>query len=638
MYNIISIIQRNVTKDFAPLFLIVAMTTVSCTDYLDKAEESEISDTEAYKDFRNFQGFVEELYACIPEFDKGYWTNSWNWGEDEIQNVGIDYHMVYKIDQGDFWGWQAEHDGWSSGWMDKADFNPAGTRFQHGLWPGCWYGIRKANMGLENLDLLTDATQEEKNLIKGQLLFFRGWFHFQMIQYFGGLPYIDYVLPSNDKLTLPRLTYRECADKIAADLREAADLLPMDWDDTEAGSTTSGYNDLRVTKLAALGYLGKNYLWAASPLMNEENLNRNADSTDYDRTYAEKAAKVFGELLSLVDGGKTKYGLLTFDEYSNNFRTRDGTRRIAGQSKDGETVEAIFRGPCYGWNDTGLGLSHGFFGSDINDNGVTGCPTANYVNYAYGMANGLPLSDPYSGFDKTHPWKGRDPRFYHDIVYDGEKMIDNISSTNAKTWQYADLYTDGLYRDVIRGSRTGYFLLKFVDIDCNKYDQGWSYSNGYHIHLPWMRLADVYLMYAEAAAVAAQSSSGSYGCDLTALDAVNKIRERAGVSDVSSSYSRDYDKFLQTIRRERAVELAYEGHRFNDLRRWKLLDVYPYTIKTSQEFIRVTTNKSTPQNEQVNEWKEETILTRNFSKKHYWLPLKRADTNMYLEFEQNPGW
>ncbi len=59
-----------------------------------------------------------------------------------------------------------------------------------------------------------------KNLIKGQLLFFRGWFHFMLIQYFGGLPYIDKVLPSDVKLTLPRLSYQECANKAAADFRK----------------------------------------------------------------------------------------------------------------------------------------------------------------------------------------------------------------------------------------------------------------------------------------------------------------------------------------------------------------------------------------------------------------------------------
>ena len=107
-----------------------------------------------------------------------------------------------------------------------------------------------------NLESLTDATQEQKNIIRGQLLFFRGFFHFQLMQYFGGLPYIEEVL-AGGKLTLPRLSYHECADKAAADLREAADLLPINWDDTSTGAPTRGNNELRINKIMALGYLGK---------------------------------------------------------------------------------------------------------------------------------------------------------------------------------------------------------------------------------------------------------------------------------------------------------------------------------------------------------------------------------------------
>src|SRR5690606_10565788 len=129
-----------------------------------------------------------------------------------------------------------------------------------------WYSIRKANMGLANLDKLT-GTQEEKDIIAGQLYFFRAWWHFEMMQYFGGLPYIDEVLSSSEKPTLPRLTYQECADKAGEDLAKAVALLPIDWDKTTVGRNTAGKNQLRINKIMALGYLGKNYLWAASPLM-----------------------------------------------------------------------------------------------------------------------------------------------------------------------------------------------------------------------------------------------------------------------------------------------------------------------------------------------------------------------------------
>ena len=93
------------------------------------------------------------------------------------------------------------------------------------------------------------------------------------------------------------------------------------------------------------------------------------------------------------------------------------------------------------------------------------------------------------------------------------------------------------------------------------------------------------------------------------------------------------------LRRERAVELAFEGHRFNDLRRWLLLTEYPYTIKTSQEFTRAGdfNNEDATQN-QVSGFAESIILTRNFSSKHYWFPLKESDTTLYEDFSQNPGW
>lgn len=614
--------------------LTLAFGLSSCTDYLDKTPESDISDTEAYKDFTNFQGFTEELYNCIPDFAKGYWTNSWNWGEDEIQNVGIDYHMVYKIDQGDFWGWQTEFDGWQSGWMDRNNFNPGGDRFAKSLWKGAWYGIRKANMGIENLARMT-GTKEEKDLIAGQLYFFRGWFHFELMQFFGAMPYISRVLPSDQPLREPRLPYQNIADSVAADFRRAADLLPVDWDNTTVGKNTAGKNQLRVSKLAALGYLGKNYLYAGSPLMNKVSQN----SPTYNKDYCRKAAEAFGELIALVEGGQTKYGLLPFKEYSANFYTIDQNGKIPGENRDNTIIEAIFRGPSYGWNDTNWGLSKQFGIKRITDSGVRTMPTANYVNY-YGMANGLPLTDEASGFDKSHPWKGRDPRFYHDIVYDGVKVVKGTLKPEEEIYRYAELFTGGNARNIIEGSRTGYLLYKFIDVTCNKIDDGYGWSHHFHIHLPWMRLSDVYLMYAEAAAQASGTPGGQVGsAPLTALQAVNKIRARAGVADIAAKYTTNLDGFMSELRRERAVELAYEGHRFNDLRRWLLLDKEPYNIKTSQEFVRVgSLNTADPTQNQVSGFTEKQILKREFTEKHYWLPLKKSDTSMYPEFYQNPGW
>lgn len=624
----------------------------SCSDYLDKSPESDISSTDAFKDFQNFQGFTEELYQCIPDFTNGYWTNNWNFGEDEIINVGTTFHFGYKVDQGDFWGWQSEYDGWQAGWLDRGSvsgFNPGSDRFGHSLYTGCMYGIRKANMGLENIDNFK-GTEEEKNLIKGQLYFFRAWFHFQVIQYLGGYPYIDRVIPADEVPTMPRLSYKECADRCAEDFRKAADLLPIDWDKTKAGQGTTGKNQLRVNKIAALGYLGKNYLWAASPLMAK---GVNAGTYDYDQTYAQKAAAAFGELFHLLNTNKTNYGLIPFSQYSENFVTLGENGKMPGQSKDGTITEAIFRSPTYGsgWGASRWGQALAYGGSDLNDGGVVFLPTANYVNY-YGMANGLALDDPDSHFDPTHPWRGRDPRFYHDIRFDGCQMVMKELTKNDTKWQYADLQTGGCFRSETRGSRTGYFNYKFISTKCNKWDDDYGWSPQIHMRVPWMRLSDVYLMYAEAIA-AMGNPNASVTTEMTGVEAINKVRERAGVDPVAAKNIADPHKFMDEVRRERAVELAFEGHRFNDLRRWLLLDKAPYNIKTSQEFTRVkgfsvvkiddkdnykVINAGDEQNEEVSGFKQKQILKRDFSKKHYWLPLKRNDTQMYEGFNQNPGW
>ncbi len=607
----------------------------ACEKYLDKDEQTNISEKEAFKNFVNFQGFTEELYNCIVNFTNNYWTNSWNWGEDEITSTAGNYHYIHKIDDGNFWGWQSEFDGWGSGWMNQSDFSTTNGRFNKDLWNAAWYGIRKANIGLANMDLMTDATTEEKNMIRGQLLFFRAWFHHRLMEYFGGLPYIDYVLPSAGEIRLPRLKYQECADKAAADFRAAADLLPINWDDTAPGRRTLGKNQLRINKIMALAYLGKNYLWAGSPLMNFESTG----SKTYNVEYCKKAAAAFAELLSLVEGGSTQYSLVTFANYYKNFYTTGEGWALPG------STEAIFRGPYNSANDSNWGTSKQYTPVVVSEGDLKFMPTSNYVNY-YGMKNGLPIPDitkpdAASGYDPAYPWKNRDPRFYNDIVFDGVKFVQGaIPNADEQPNRYANLYTGGSYRNVSTGSRTGYVLRKFIPITANKYDNAYSWGNNLHIYVPYMRLADVYLMYAEAALMGYNSPQGKDpNFSKTSVEAVNFIRNRAEVDPVDARFLGSVNDFIGELRRERAVELSFEGHRFNDLRRWLLLIEQPYTVKTALEFDRSGTfNTTDPTENRVANLREVVIVQRNFTDKHYWLPLKNVDVNMYAEFSQNPGW
>ncbi len=185
-------------------------------------------------------------------------------------------------------------------------------------------------------------------------------------------------------------------------------------------------------------------------------------------------------------------------------------------------------------------------------------PTANYVEY-YGMENGLPLDDPDSGYDPNYPFRaGRDPRFYHDIIFDGVQYINGDPGADA-AMKYAGLATGGSMRAVSNASRTGYFYQKLVPHTCQKIDQGSAddYGPNPHAYIPYMRLADIYLMYAEACAVKGGPAGKSDKCSLTSIDALNKLRDRVGAGHVSTKFTGN--AYMDEVRRERAVELAFEG-------------------------------------------------------------------------------
>lgn len=617
------------------VFFFSGFTFTSCTDYLDRDSDSVLSEEDAFKNFNNFQGFVEVMYNVIPDIAKHNWVSSFNWGDDEVITTGNGEGLMgYAIDGGNYRSYINKGDCFlDRPWAVGQRPNSSGERFDKALWGGSWYAIRQANIGLEALQkgLLKDATQEERNFIEGQLYFFRAWFYFQLTTYWGGLPYIESVLASDAQFNLPRESYQENAEKMAADFQRAADLLPIDWDNTPAGSRTKGNNAFRPNKIWALSYLGKCLLYAGSPLMQNGGEN---DNRSYNADYCKRAADALGKVLTMVEGGQTQYALVSFDKYSTLFYTKEQNWLMPGGT------EAIMRSPTYGADSYWRQMNSYQLSYICDGDGIILCPAANYVNY-FGMANGLPLNDSNSGFSNSQPWKDRDPRFYNNFIYDGVKMI-KAPSDERKVYQYANLYEGGNSSDnPSKTSRTGYFNYKFIPLGANKDDSDYGYGKATHLHLSWLRLAEVYLLYAEAAAQGYGSPTGkSSTFTKNAIEAVNVIRERAGVSDVADSYTGDLEKFMGEVRRERAVELAYEGHRFNDLRRWKLLTVYPYNIKTTQKFDRAEAfnPETSPQERKVVNFREEIVTQRNLSGKHYWLPFKTDDVTMYPEFNQNPGW
>lgn len=602
----------------------------SCTDYLDKAPETEYEASDPYKNFTNFQGFVEELYNCVPIVSNSEYHTCFNYGEDEYWEPQETRLQTLNVDNGDFWGWTTAYYGYP---RSGGAYGTTTRRDKGDLWTNAWYGIRKCNEGIANLNLLTGATQEERDLIEGQLYFFRAWFHFMIMEWWGGMPYIDTVLPTTVNPTLPRLTWQECAEKCVADFEHAESLLPIDWDDTTTGKVTLGRNNMRINKIMCLAYKGKTLLWAGSPLMNWSS----GGSREYNQELCQRGAEALGEALALTES-TGRYELAPFDQYNDIFLVHNSGGRLNGVNEAIFQENLIDYSNRWRWN-----MVNDYRPQSIEASGIKVFPTANYVNY-FGMQNGYPLpeditqTDAESGYDPTHPWKGRDPRFYKVIMFDGVQYKSGSKGAGT-TVELCTNGKDSEEKDGLKGCFTGYMNMKLCPQFMNTTD---GYKENNIMVLSLMRLADVYMMYAEAAAVGYGSPQGKASTySLTAEQALNVIRDRAGVEHVLPQFLTNTETFLSEVRRERAVELAFEGFRFMDLRRWMLLTQRPYTLKTKIEFDRADPdnyNYEAPEENAIRNLREVTLLERSYTDRHYWYPILRDDVQMYEGFGQNPGW
>ncbi len=656
------------------LLLVAGASITSCTDWLEKDPEAIVAEDEAFKNYRNFQGYIEEIYNLIPDKEKINYCTAWNFGDDAVHNTEGYAHMDHQVDLGNYRNWYTNTQCWLNG--DRSS-----------LWKNSWYCIRKCNMGIENIKSLV-GTDEERDLLLGQMYFFRAWWHFELMCYFGGLPYIDQAFEASNIPELPRLSFQECADRCAEDFERAYNLLPLDaqgWDETLAGMQTSGKNDLRVNKFMALCYLGKCYLWAGSPLMKEMEkaktggvpqllgASSNGKTYDYDVAYCKKAAEAFGKALDLVTKGQVTYKLAEYkysdiynhvrDEnaetnYSDIFYTVKQNWNMPG------TTEAIFRGVYPGANSANWNCAK-IFGPKVEGlvahDKIIHHPTANVIDQ-YGMSNGEPIYlvengeykiNPEAHWDPEHPYKDRDPRFYHDIVFDGFHYVlstDALTSTQKKH-EYCSLYTGGAMRGVADGSSTGYFIQKLVPHQCNEGDKWYDWDYAFQSYLPYMRLAEIYLMYAEARAAFANDKADlnarDYCSTLSAVDCINALRDRVNSPDypmehVVARFIENPKLFMDEVRRERAVELSFEGFRWCDLQRWLLLTEPPYTVKYSHEFERLEADTwfkdHDPKDARVGNFHKEELITRRLESKHYWFPLPDKDIYLYEGFAQNPGW
>ena len=632
--------MKNYTKKI--LIILGLVFSFSCEDYLDVEPDALITEEDVFSTFKNAQGFVEEMYALVVSYEQQAHTfQDFLLGDDGF--VDRPTKASGDIDAGRFNDVIRDNFVYLNNWRNN-NFGTNGANVENtnafnrqrpGLYDGSLRGIRKANIVIEyveNRDLMVNATQAEKDVILGQAYFFRAFFHNEIMKFWGRYPYIDRVLVDDFEIPRPE-TYKETALQANEDYIKAIELLPVNWDQEPYGQLTQGENRGRLTKGTAYAFQGKNLLLAASPLMKGNNVSVNP--YDYDTELCDMAVEAFSGILQLADQGR--YALASWENYDDVFwrspapGTWPGSTEFIFSATGGSQGQAT--------RFMASGVSRAIHTTSAGYEVIS--PTHNFIHNNFGMANGLSIEDDLSGnfgpptYDPTQPFANRDPRFYKWHIIDGQ-VIDPGADDPHKTAQlwFENSSDKGVHRsngaeNIKILNNTGYMWTKFYPKVDGKYHTRWNpiidQYVGVRMH---MRLTDVYLMYAEAlhASQGATATPASYG--LSAESVINLLRSRAGIPNVHPTIVGDNNKFMDELRRERAVELSYEAHRWVDIRRWGVAHLDKYRRKLALDFPQDQSNFT------------ETLLVDRICEfpKHYWLPFPVAQTQIYEGFPQNPGW
>ncbi len=463
----------------------------------------------------------------------------------------------------------------------NSNLNSSVNIFNNGTWSSLrtlddnyslnYNGLRQVNVFLANADRANITPATDIPRLKGEAFFLRAFFHFELLKRYGGVIIANKVFSTGDNLDLPRNTFSETVNQILVDCDSASARLPLS--PAQYGAGDRG----RATKAAALALKSRTLLYAASPLNNPSG----------DPVLWQQAAAAAKELID-----SQAHSLLA--NYSNIFNF----------SAAAYNAEVIFATAANARNDIETN------NAPISYDGASGRtnPTQELVD-AYEMNNGLPISDPASGYDPQNPYSNRDPRFNLSIIFDGAIF----KNTSVRTYIGGK---DGIGQS-INATKTGYYMRKFLSEAAS-----WNQVSNATVRRPWVvfRYAEILLNYAEAQNEAA-------GPDAAVYNAINQIRTRAGMPDLPAGLTRE--QMRERIRNERRVELAFEEHRFYDVRRWKLgEDVFGKGVTG----MRIAMIDSTLTYEPFQ------VETRLFNERMYRYPIPQAEINNTTQLLQNPGY
>jgi hypothetical protein len=586
-------------KKYKSLLFALATTGLlfSCQEQLELQSDGRITMDQVFSDYNRTRGYLNSCYGHTPTpyMDRASFT-------DEAQDADdVTPGSNYIV--------------WYSGNITSQSY--AAYSADGSPWGQLYTGIRKCNVFIENIKTATVyATAEQKAAWTAQAHTLRALYYLQLIKRYGGVPIIDKPLPINHDFSKDRrASFSEVVNFIINDCRTAlavpANRDGFAWEifDNQYGIMTRGVAYAIMSQAATYAasplWSDGTYTWAKATEINAEALHQLL-THDY---------RLFN-LQPTADIAQNAYALYFFTS-SNDQRAVD--------------KETIYQGggQMAVWQWAGMPTNPG-----MNRTGP--CPSQELVD-SYEMANGeapitgyanadrtQPIVNPASGYDPENPYEGRDPRFYASIYYNGSvRYLDQPNGKKVETFVGGAEEISAIDR---KFTRTGYYLRKF-----NNYKSGLNNQADGAIRM--FRLAEIYLNFAESAYQSAGPDAPITvdGQTYTARGAVNAVRTRAGMPEFPAGMTKE--AFEKKYRNERRVELAYEEHRFFDVRRWKILD----------QTDRFVTGMRITKNGDALTYTRFKFPNRNcFSDKWLMYPIDQNEVDKVIgvgnDNWQNPGW
>lgn len=463
-----------------------------------------------------------------------------------------------------------------------------------------WKTIRYAWLFIENVDKVPDYSSSEKSKRVAEAKVLIALSYFRMMRYVGGVPWLDHAIDVNEPMNFPRQTFETTVNNIVKLLEDAIPYL--DWKQDQL-------NDGRMTRAGAMGLKVQVLLWAASPTFNSDTKwHPEADEYtcygNYSKARWERAETAAQDFFTELDN-KKGYSLILPEEGAEDMhRARRLAYRKAYYDRGGtEVLISIRKG--YQPSILDLYYSRRYYIS----------PTLNYVDM-FPWEDG---SDFPEDFDWENPSKQpfftegdlkptRDPRLYETVACPGETYYDGNT---------APVYTN--HQDYKAGQ--GFLIMKFVLQEASD-------RSGRPVQWPYLRLPEIMLGYAEIL-------NELYGPTSQAQNLVNEVRARVGLSAIPDNM--DNKQFLETIIKERALELGFEEVRWFDLVRRGRKDDFTkqlYNLSSAGNHLNHPTKFTFK--------KIKLDVTRywvdHWDTKWYLTPIPQNEINKKYGMTQNPGW